>query len=248
MKNILKTFFIGMITATIISSCNSNSSIEPEMVYVEGGTFLMGCNQQEDSCQSDEMPAHSVTISSFNIGKYEITQEQWKKVMGKNPSNIALDGNYPVTNVSWYDAQEFCNRLNATTGKNYRLPTEAEWEYAARGGNKSKGYKYSGSNNLKKVGWYEENRGISPQPVGRKLPNELGIYDMSGNVYEWCSDKYGAYSENKQTDPLGASSGSDRICHGGSWRSNATFCRIAFRHHEIPDSSYGNLGLRVVLD
>jgi formylglycine-generating enzyme required for sulfatase activity len=241
MKNILKTFFIGMIALSIIS-CSEDEIIEPQMVYVEGGTFMMGCTAEQGSdCEGSEKPAHSVTLSSFKISKYEITQEQYESVMGENPNSLKCD-NCPIEGVNWYDAQEFCERLSDATGKQYRLPTEAEWEYAARGGNKSKGYKYSGSNNLNNVGWYEG----GTHPVGQKMPNELGIYDISGNVCEWCRDWYGSYPEKEQINPMGPSTGSSRVFRGGNWIRNAPDCRVAIRDRSAPGDSGYTLGFRVV--
>ena len=188
-----------------------------EMVYVKGGTFTMGAiSEQGADAYDDEKPAHSVTLSDFYIGKYEVTQAQWRAVMGSNPSSFKGD-NLPVENVSWNDIQKFIQKLNAQTGKEFRLPTEAEWEYAARGGSKSRGYKYSGSNNIGDVAWYSGNSGSKTHPVGQKQPNELGIYDMSGNVWEWCSDWYGSYSSSSQTNPKGPNSGDYRVLRGGDW-------------------------------
>jgi formylglycine-generating enzyme required for sulfatase activity len=222
-------------------------SVAISMVFVQGGTFTMGCTSEQGSdCYDDENPAHRVTVSSFNIGKYEVTQAQWKAVMGSNPSNFKGD-NLPVERVSWNEVQEFIRKLNAKTGKKYRLPTEAEWEYAARGGNKSKGYKYSGSSNINDVAWFDGNSGSTRHTVGTKLPNELGIYDMSGNVYEWCSDWKGDYSASAQQDPTGVSSGSNRVNRGGSWCSGAQFCRVAYRYSYSPGYSSNNLGFRLVL-
>ncbi|MDR0982540.1 MAG: SUMF1/EgtB/PvdO family nonheme iron enzyme [Culturomica sp.] len=215
---------------------------EPEMIAVKGGTFTMGSS----SGDNDEKPVHSVTVSDFKIGKYEVTQAQWRAVMGSNPSYFKGD-NLPVEKVSWDDCQEFIRKLNAATGKNYRLPTEAEWEYAARGGSRSNGYEYSGSNTLGDVAWYDSNSGNETHPVGRKKPNELGIYDMSGNVWEWCSDWYGSYSSGSQTNPKGAASGSYRVYRGGSWYGNAARCRVAFRHGNSPDDRRSILGFRLVL-
>ena len=227
---------------------NYQADEEIEMVLVEGGIFLMGCtNEQESDCHNDERPVHQVTVSSFRIGKYEITQGQWKKVMGNNPAYFSKGDRYPVENVSWEDAQEFIRQLNIKTGRNYRLPTEAEWEYAARGGNESLGYKYSGSNNLNNVAWNVDNSGESTHPVGSKSPNELGICDMSGNVWEWCSDWSSAYSASAQTNPTGASFGFYRVLRGGCWRGVASDCRVAFRYDINPTDRYYSLGLRVVL-
>ncbi|GHV68884.1 hypothetical protein FACS1894199_16810 [Bacteroidia bacterium] len=221
---------------------------EPVMVSVQGGTFTMGCTDEQgnDCLSDDEKPAHKVTISSFYIGKYEVTQAQWKLIMGSNPSEFKSD-NLPVEMVSWTDAQEFIWRLNAATGKQYRLPTEAEWEYAARGGNKSQNYKYSGSHNLSNVDWFNDNSDDRPHPVGTKLANELGIHDMSGNVCEWCSDWFGIYSSSQQQDPMGASSGSARVYRGGSWGGSATHCRVSNRAYDAPSSRYYDLGFRLVL-
>jgi formylglycine-generating enzyme required for sulfatase activity len=220
---------------------------EPEMVSVEGGTFWMGCSsEQQGSCSGDESPLHSVTVSNFRIAKYEVTQALWKSIMGNNPSNFIGD-NLPVENVSWDEAQEFISRLNAATGKQYRLPTEAEWEYAARGGNQSKGYKYSGSDSIEQVAWFESNSGSNTHPVGTKQPNELGIYDMSGNVWEWCYDWFGTYPASAQRDPMGASSGSYRVFRGGSWYCSAAGCRVAIRSYISPGNRYYFLGFRLVL-
>ena len=219
---------------------------EPEMIFVKGGTFQMGCTgEQGYDCRDEERPVHPVTLNSFYIGKYEVTQRLWVTVMGSNPSVITRGNDYPVQMVSWYDVQEFINRLNTATGKKYRLPTEAEWEYAARGGNKSKGYKYSGSDNIDDVAW---NYGISifeSQPVGTKLPNELGIYDMSGNVSEWCSDWYGTYPSSLQTNPSGASSGTHRVKRGGSWLGFYS-CSVVWRDYHSPNDNDMDLGFRVV--
>jgi len=212
-----------------------------DFVFVQGGTFSMGDNEWDWA-----KPIHSVTVSDFYIGKYEVTQKEWKAVMGSNPSNFKGD-DLPVEKVSWDDCQEFIRKLNAKTGKKYRLPTEAEWEYAARGGNKSNGYEYSGSNDLGSVGWFTDNSGSKTHPVGQKQANELGIYDMTGNVWEWCSDWYGSYSSGSQTNPQGASSGSDRVFRGGSWLNIASLCRVANRYSYAPGGRGDYLGLRLVL-
>ena len=218
-----------------------------EMVYVEGGTFDMGSTSEQGSdADSDEKPVHSVTLSDYYIGKCEVTQELWEAVMGSNPSWFKGAQN-PVECVSWEDCQRFIRRLNSLTGRTFRLPTEAEWEYSARGGNKSRHYKYSGSGNIDDVTWYYDNSGSSTHAVGTKSLNELGIYDMSGNVYEWCSDWYGGYSAGVQTNPQGPSAGSFRVLRGGSWDSGAGLCRVSIRNYLDPGSSYYYYGLRLVL-
>ena len=219
-----------------------------QMVYVEGGTFTMGATPEQGSEAYDhEKPAHKVTLSSYYIGKFEVTQVQWRAIMGKNPSSFTGDNN-PVERVSWNEAQEFCQKLSTLTGKKYRLPTEAEWEYAARGGNKSKGYKYSGSNTIGDVAWYSSNSGRKTHPVGQKQPNELGIYDMSGNLWEWCYDWKGSYSSSPQTNPTGPTSGSTRVFRGGSWEYTAKICRVAYRDGNFPGIRGSYLGLRVVCE
>ena len=219
-----------------------------EMIAVKGGTFTMGCtSEQGGDCDNDEKPTHNVTLSDYYIGKFEVTQELWKAVMGSNPSNWKGD-NLPVETVSWNDVQKFIEKLNQKTGANFRLPTEAEWEYAARGGNKSNGYKYSGSNSIDNVAWYTKTTNDSgTKPVGTKSPNELGIYDMSGNVWEWCQDWYGNYSSSSQSNPTGSSSGSARVLRGGSWIDYAGSCRVSNRHYFIPGYRSNNRGFRLVL-
>ena len=226
------------------STSGSSTIAGFDMAYVKGGTFTMGATAEQGSDAYDwEKPTHSVTVSDFYIGKYEVTQAQWKAVMGSNPSRWKGD-NLPVENVSWNDIQEFIQKLNAQTGKKFRLPTEAEWEYAARGGNQSKGYKYSGSNSIGDVAWYYDNSSSKTHPVGQKTPNELGIYDMSGNVWEWCGDWYGSYSSSSQTNPTGPSSGSFRVLRGGSWSYIAGSCRVSRRSYD-PDYRSDNYGFRL---
>ncbi|GHT73807.1 hypothetical protein FACS189456_4660 [Bacteroidia bacterium] len=225
----------------------SRQIAEPEMVRVEGGTFWMGCNEDSiDDCEEEEIPAHIVTVSSFSIGKYEVTQALWKQVMGNNPSDWKGD-NLPVEKVTWQDVQNFISRLNVATGKKYRLPTEAEWEFAARGGNQTRGYKYSGSDTLDNVGWYYFNSGKTV-PVGGKLPNELGIYDMSGNVWEWCSDWFGNYTYSEQTDPIGASLGSAHVTRGGAWSIvDERRCTVGYRGEGGLNDKYNFTGFRLAL-
>ena len=226
-----------------------------EMIKVEGGTFMMGATSEQGSDAYDwEKPAHSVTVSDFWIGETEVTQALWQAVMGSNPSYFK-GSNRPVEQVSWNDCQTFVNKLNSLlsgqlpAGHKFRLPTEAEWEYAARGGNRSGHYKYSGSNNLGSVAWYEDNSGITTHDVKTKNSNELGIYDMSGNVWEWCQDLYGSsyYGNSPQSNPTGPSSGSDRVYRGGSWFLSAGSCRVSSRGSSNPSLSYNGIGLRVAL-
>ena len=218
-----------------------------DMVYVEGGSFDMGATyEQVDNALDNEKPVHRVTLSGYYIGMYEVTQELWEAVMGSNPSYHAAS-QYPVESVSWNDCKEFVSRLSSLTGMIFRLPTEAEWEYAARGGNKSLHYKYSGSDHIDDVAWYWDNSGKKTHAVGTKSPNELGIYDMSGNVWEWCSDRYGDYSAGAQTNPQGPSAGSDRVLRGGRWGSRARYCRVSNRDYGDPGNSLSRSGLRLVL-
>lgn len=205
-----------------------------------------GTSEQGSDAGNDENPTHSVTLSSYYICKYEVTQALWRAVMGSNPSKFKGD-NLPVERVSWDDCQTFINRLNSYTGRNFRLPTEAEWEFAARGGNYSRRYKYSGSNYIGDVAWYGDNSDLRTHPVGTKQPNELGLYDMSGNVLEWCSDWYGTYSSYSQTNPTGPDSGSDRVLRGGSWVIFAWDCRSSCRFYCAPRNRDFTTGLRLVL-
>ena len=215
------------------------------MVRVPGGTFTMGCTGEQGSdCDNDEKPAHRVTLSSYAIGETEVTQALWEAVMGSNP--IYFKGaDRPVEKVSWNDCQEFIRKLNALTDGKFRMPTEAEWEYAARGGGKEN-TKYSGSNNLGEVGWYDGNSGGSTHPVKGKKPNALGLYDMSGNVWEWCSDWKGSYSSGATTNPQGPSTGSYRVLRGGSWINSAGSCRASYRITDTPGYRSNRIGLRLV--
>ena len=223
------------------------NGISIDMVKVEAGTFMMGATSEMKDPYDDEKPVHQVTLTNdYYMGKYEVTQALWQAVMGSNPSNFKGD-NLPVEEVSWNDCQEFISKLNSLTGRKFRLPTEAEWEYAARGGKKSRSYQYSGSSNISDVAWYDGNSVNKTHPVGTKQANELGIYDMTGNVWEWCSDWYGFYSSSSQTNPTGADSGSGRVCRGGSWYGNARYCRLSFRDCTPPDCRGYNLGLRLAL-
>ncbi len=236
----VKLEFFGNKTFTV-------NGVTFEMIAVNGGTFTMGATSEQGSDASyGEKPTHSVTMSDYYIGKFEVTQELWEAVMRSNPS-FFKGSKLPVESVSWDDCQTFIRKLNSLTGANFRLPTEAEWEYAARGGNRSRGYKYSGSNNINDVAWYTNNSGSKTHTVGTKSPNELGIYDMSGNVYEWCQDWSGSYSSGSQTNPTGPSSGSYRVLRGGSWYFNARYCRVSFRFNITPVNRSHNCGFRLVL-
>ena len=232
---------------------NSDVLAEWGMVFVEGGTLMMGATTEQefselDFCFGDIVkPAHWVTVSDFYIGKYEVTQAQWRAMMGSNPSLFKGD-NLPVEQVSWNDCQEFIRKLNERTGLTFRLPTEAEWEYAARGGNKSRGYKYSGSNDIDQVAWWAGNSKFTTHPVGQKAANELGLYDMTGNVSEWCSEWDGDYSNASQTNPISAASRIYCVYRGGSLDFNDLACRVSYRLlNGTPTYWNGNLGLRLAL-
>jgi formylglycine-generating enzyme required for sulfatase activity len=229
------------------------------MVLVAGGTFRMGRNNGDD----DEKPVHTVTVESFYMGKYEVTQKEWIEIMGSNPSSYWGD-TLPVEQVSWYEAVEYCNKLSLREGlvpaysgsgdgitcdfkaSGYRLPTEAEWEYAAKGGRDAPVFKYAGGNGVDAVAWYNGNSEERTHPVGTKQPNNLGLYDMSGNVWEWCWDWFGDYGSGSQTDPQGASSGTIRVLRGGSWSNSARGVRSTFRGNFTPADRDSYLGFRVV--
>ena len=237
----------GVLTNVDNISIPVKYGISIDMVRVEAGTFTMGATAEMKNTEDSEKPTHRVTLTNdYYIGKYEVTQALWQAVMGDDPSYFKGD-NLPVEAVTWDDCQEFIGKLNRITGKTFRLPTEAEWEYAARGGNKSRGYQYSGSNNPSNVAWYDDNSGDKTHAVGTKQPNELGIYDMSGNVWEWCQDWYETYSSSSQVNPTGANSGSCRVVRGVSWYNNARNCRLSLRGSNTPDFRSSNLGLRLVL-
>ena len=219
------------------------------MISVKGGTFTMGATaEQEGDAYDAEKPAHRVTLSNYTIGQTEVTQALWQAVMGSNPSGYTGDLQRPVECVSWDDCQTFITKLNQLTGKNFRLPTEAEWEYAARGGNQSQGYKYAGSDNVDEVAWYSGNSNSTTHRVATKAPNELGLYDMSGNVWEWCQDRDGSYSSDAQTNPTGPTGGwAWRMFRGGGWASDARNCRVSSRNNYPPSYAYKGLGLRLAL-
>lgn len=275
MEKYLKFGLFGLLAMTL-TACPPKPEPDPEpadyvetagsldlglsMVYVQGGTFNMGATpDQVEGVREDESPVHSVTLSSYYMGKYEITQAQYKAVMGTNPSyfqgeklpaGISGSDNLPVEQVTWFEAKEFCEKLSAKTGKKYVLPTEAQWEFAARGGSKTKSYQYSGSNNVDEVAWYMNTSGTSEadrstHPVGTKNANELGIHDMSGNVWEWCSDWYGLYKAAAVTDPTGMADGDRRVLRGGGWDYKSKSCRVAHRGGDNPKTQLYIRGFRV---
>lgn len=245
-----KPLFVAIISIMLASSIYAQVPTI-ELVHVQGGEFLMGCTDKHSDCSVNEAPAHPVKLNGYYIAKYEVTQELWMAVMGgKNPSKLVGDS-LPVTGVSWYEAQTFISKLNLLTGKKYRLPTEAEWEFAARGGDLSKNYKYSGSNDLEEVAWCKENSEDKPHAVGTKKPNELGIYDMSGNVYEWCSDGFDLYEWNSSVpleNPTGYNLSETKVYRGGGMTSYWDVCRVSARAQSIPNRSFNHVGFRLALD
>ena len=276
MKKLTRMSLWGLLTIGLLASCEKEEKpfvpLEPElqedytetafgikldMVYVKGGEFKMGATpEQLDDADDVEYPVHTVTLDSYHIGRYEVTQGQWEAVMGTSleeqralstlDEGIAGEGaDYPMYFVSWNEAREFCRKLSEKTGKKYVLPTEAQWEYAARGGKKSKGYKYSGSNDIDEVAWYQYNSDNETHRVGTKKANELGLYDMSGNVWERCSDWWAYYVEDDTDNPQGPVSGSYHVIRGGGWGINAWSCRVSYRSDVYPGNRGSYLGFRV---
>jgi formylglycine-generating enzyme required for sulfatase activity len=244
---------IGKTTITVTTKNGNHSvscivtviqAIEPEMVKVESGTFLMGCTDDDCSIDGREEPTHYVTLNSFNIAKYPVTQKEWIALMGENPSYNKTNDSLPVEMVTWSDIQQYIKKLNMITGKGYRLPTEAEWEYAARGGKSNNNYSFSGSNDVNEVAWINGHT----YPVGLKKPNELGIYDMSGNVFEYCSDWYGLYSEEHLTNPQGSTEGFGKVIRGGNFGNTALYARVSYRmFNSYLNYGSSNTGFRLVL-
>ena len=248
-------FFLLLVAASLALSAQSADKVTVtangvsfDMIFVQGGEFTMGCTgEQGADCTEDEKPAHSVTLSDFYIGETEVTQALWNAVMGSNPSAFKGD-DFPVEQVNLFQAMEFVDKLNEITGKTFRIPTEAEWEYAARGGQKSQHHKYSGSNTLSEVGWSKENSGAKTHPVKSKAPNELGLYDMSGNVWEWCSDVFGRYGAGAVTNPgRPMKEGLTGIRRGGCWMFSAAYNRVATRSRTAPERKSNQNGFRLVL-
>jgi sulfatase modifying factor 1 len=255
----LRSAGVLVVLAVALGGCSSS------FVPVPGGTFTMGSPTSEQG-RYDNEDQHEVTVSSFRMAKYDVTQGLYQSVMGSNPSYFTGDANRPVEQVSWYDAVEFCNKLSLRdrlqtvytingsevtadwSANGYRLPTEAEWEYAARGGQRgaSEYHVYAGSDDPDKVAWHTDNSGSKTHPVGQKAPNALGLYDMSGNVWQWCWDSPVDYSSSSQNDPRGASSGANRAFRGGSWYFAAQYDRVAVRGGSPPDERFYALGFRIV--
>jgi len=240
-----EAMFITVIFAVFSIASVSEAASEPIVVFVKGGCFPMGDTFGDGG--SDEKPVHEVCVSDFSLGKYEVTQAQWKSVMGSNPSKFKqCGGDCPVENVSWNDVQTFIGKLNTQTGKSYRLPTEAEWEYAARSGGKNE--KYAGGKDLDSIAWYGDNSSKQTHPVGQKQPNGIGLYDMSGNVWEWCQDWYDEsyYESSPKDNPQGASNSEDRVLRGSSWDGNAATSRVSNRHRYDPFIGHNIFGFRLV--
>ena len=220
------------------------------MQPINGGWYNKGASPKRynlDEWDEKEHPVHRVGISSFYMNRYEVTNELWNAIMDTNPS-VFKDAKLPVQNVSWSAVQEFIKKLNLETGRHFRLPTDAEWEFAAKGGIYSKEYRYAGSNDLDEIAWCKMNSGDTPHEVGTKKPNELGLYDMSGNVVEWCSDWYGELEDQTVADPQGPSSGLYRVGHGGAWKADINFCRPNVRLYDQPTAYYDYLGFRLALN
>jgi formylglycine-generating enzyme required for sulfatase activity len=245
-----KTEHAEMIKAIDSLAASSILNISNDMVFVKGGTYLMGIDDTSSEIieggEEAERPQHKVRLNNFSISKYEVTQALWVAVMDSNPS--INKGNYmrPVDHISWYEAQRFIDKLNKMTNHHFRMPTEAEWEYAAKGGNMSKGYGFSGSNNVDEVAVYYTESGS--HTVGTKKPNELGIYDMSGNVSEWCSDWYGPYSKKDSLNPKGPKEGTLKCLRGGNWVNHPEACYITIRGAIAPTVADQFMGLRLVMD
>ena len=262
---------LGVISRTLLAAvafsalgvgeAAAQSTNPPDMIFVKGGTFKMGSNDG----YADEAPVHSVTLSDFYIGKYEVTVAQYRQFCSatnhrfpglpdddwyaehENAAQWQWNDTYPIVNISYFDAIAYCQWLSELTGEHYTLPTEAQWEYAARGGNKSKNYKYAGSNDIDEVAWYDETtRERGPRSVGRLKPNELGIYDMSGNAWEWCLDYWGNYSAKAQKDPTGPAQGGYKVIRGGSWYYVDDMAKLTSRDGPKPDKPNFNYGFRVV--
>lgn len=253
------TMIVLLVAVVSLAAQNSKTytvnGVSFKMILVQGGSFTMGCTSEQGSdCFSDEKPSHSVTLSDFWMGETEVTQALWKAVMGNNPSGFTGD-NLPVESVSWDDCQNFIKKLNSQLSGvipsdwRFALPTEAQWEYAARGGKNKSYYKYAGSNSVGDVAWYPDNSNSKTHTVKSKKPNALGLYDMSGNVFEWCADWSSAsyYGVSAVGDPKGPSSGTNRVVRGGSYYNESAWCRVSRRGSKSADARHNNFGFRIVL-
>ncbi len=239
-----------LISTSIVFGQDVRSQIKKNLILINGGTFTMGQTDPNVSCKgctADEQPPHKVTVSDFYLCKYEVTLKEWKQIMGTNPSYDEECENCPVDGVSWQDVQLFIKKINEKSDIQFRIPTEAEWEFAARGGNKSNGYRFSGSNNASDVAWFGLKKDQKTHQTGLKQPNELGLYDMSGNVWEWCSDFYGFdyFANSPEKDPSGPISGKDKILRGGSWYNQSFDCRVTTRYRFYPSFRTNANGFRL---
>lgn len=257
MKRNLFIVTLGILLVTLVSCNTLNKGVNIKsytvngvtfkMIGVKGGSFSMGSAEGAAGAEKDEYPVHKVTVGNFYIAETEVTQELWTAVMGSNPSGYTDDAQLPVESVTWFDCLDFIEKLNELTGATFRLPTEAEWEYAARGGLYSKGFLYSGSDTLANVGWYKDNAKERPQKVKQLAPNELGLYDMSGNIWEWCNDWLGDYTAEEVDNPQGAQEGRLRVMRGGCWLVDAVLCRSADRCSGAPRGGGCIAGLRLAM-
>lgn len=241
-------FFMGVAKAQDTALSFRIGNVVFRMIPVAGGTYAMGCTSEQQPCEPDELPVHQVSVHDFYMAETEVTQALWVAVMGENPSRFKGDS-LPVECISWNDAQNFIAKLNQMTARHFRLPTEAEWEYAARGGQKSGSFCYSGAQELTEVAWCGQNSNSRTHPVKTKKPNELGIYDMTGNVWEWCSDWYKVYGDTAQTDPQGPAEGKYRMHRGGCWSNTGATCRVSYRIYKgaVPERKYDVIGMRLAL-
>lgn len=245
----LTNYILGQYEHTLPDIEVTANGVTFTMKGVASGTFMMGADSSTDpNAFSNEAPIHQVTVGDYYIAETEVTQELWKAVMGSNPSSFTENDSLPVETVTWDDCQTFVATLSSLTGRSFRLPTEAEWEFAARGGNKSNGFYYSGSNSIQEVCWFGNNSGSTTHKVAEKLPNELGLYDMSGNVYEWCSDWYARYTADEAVNPTGPETGERRVRRGGSFDGWNIYCRSTRRLYAFPTHKDDYLGLRLAMD
>jgi sulfatase modifying factor 1 len=251
----LSKYFLFILSLIFMGSFSFAQKM-PEMIKVEGGTFTMGSEEIRKPQDTTATPIHQVRVKGFQIAKTETTVAQWRAYCTATSTRMPVEpawgwiDNHPIINISWDEAVAYCNWLSDQTKKKYRLPTEAEWEYAARGGNKSNGFLFSGGQAVYKYGWFEENSGSTTQPVAQKRPNELGLYDMSGNAWEWCHDWWGVYQAKDETNPQGPEGDNNyfKVLRGGSWNYSFNDCRVGTRDFFSPDGRHNDFGFRVVMD